>query len=53
MYKLLKQAASSDPDDIVRLHANLGLDEMNRIMTDIAFPKQSLTKNIYVLDAPP
>ncbi|KAL8570495.1 hypothetical protein ACOMHN_034530 [Nucella lapillus] len=49
LYRLLKKVCALDPDDTVRLHANLALDRLDGIMREYLFPKQTLQKRIQVL----
>ena len=49
IYRSLRLALSIEKDDIIRLHCQLALEEIDIIMRDFLFPKQSLTKKIIVL----
>jgi hypothetical protein len=50
LYRTLKSAGSSDPDQLVRAHAYTALSELDSIMKQLLFPAQSLTKKISILD---
>ncbi|KAG7263693.1 hypothetical protein CRUP_007761 [Coryphaenoides rupestris] len=49
LYRALKWAARSDPDQVTVLHAQLALEELDDIMKRYMFPKQKLAKKIVVL----
>uniref|UniRef100_A0A3Q3JTX1 RNA polymerase II assembly factor Rtp1 C-terminal domain-containing protein n=1 Tax=Monopterus albus TaxID=43700 RepID=A0A3Q3JTX1_MONAL len=49
LYRALKWAACSDPDDVVVLHARLALEELDDVMRRFIFPEQKLEKKIIVL----
>ncbi|XP_028405085.1 transport and Golgi organization protein 6 homolog [Dendronephthya gigantea] len=49
IYQLLKQVESSDQDETTRIHAQVTLGELNRIMRKQLFPEQRLVKHIKVL----
>ncbi|XP_070763737.1 LOW QUALITY PROTEIN: transport and Golgi organization protein 6 homolog [Enoplosus armatus] len=49
LYRALKRAARSDPDDVTVLHAQLALEELDDIMRRSIFPEQKLEKKIVVL----
>lgn len=53
MYRVLRRLEASDPDPVVRLHAQLALQEVDSIMRRFLLPSTGLTKRIYVLDPPP
>lgn len=50
VYRLLKLLRSTEKDDGVLFHVQLAMDELDTIMNDYLFPKQTLTKKIHVLD---
>ena len=49
IYRGLKLALSIEKDDVIRLHCQLALEEIDTVMRDFMFPKQTLTKKITVL----
>ena len=49
-YRLLKHTLVVDKDDVVKLHVQLALEELDVVARDFMFPKQTLTKRIHVLD---
>ena len=50
IYRLLKQTAITDKDNVIQLHVQLALEEMDVFMREYLFPKQTFTKKIRVLD---
>ena len=50
LYKLLKHVASTEKEQSVLIHVHLALQELDGIMRELLFPKQTLTKRIRVLD---
>jgi len=50
LYKLLKMTLKTEKDDKVKDHIVLSLNELDTIMRDCLFPKQTLQKKIRVLD---
>ncbi|XP_071448061.1 transport and Golgi organization protein 6 homolog [Hetaerina americana] len=52
LYRTLKSVRSNDPDEVVQLHAQLALEEVDRITMQFLFPPQKLEKKIFVLDPP-
>ncbi|KAG8231899.1 hypothetical protein J437_LFUL011368 [Ladona fulva] len=52
MYRTLKTVRDSDSDEIVKIHAQMALEEVNRITKEFLFPQQKLQKKIFVLDVP-
>lgn len=53
LYRALRQLEATDPDPVVRLHAQLALQEVDAIMRRFLLPSVGLSKRIYVMDAPP
>ncbi|XP_068579627.1 transport and Golgi organization protein 6 homolog isoform X2 [Cebidichthys violaceus] len=49
LYRALKWAVRSDPDDVAVLHAQLALEEIDDVMRRFIFPEQKLEKKIVVL----
>ncbi|XP_074646792.1 transport and Golgi organization protein 6 homolog [Tubulanus polymorphus] len=52
LYRLLKLIATTEKEETVLIHVGLALEELDEIMKNFLFPKQSLSHQIYVLDAP-
>nr|XP_018896438.1 PREDICTED: transport and Golgi organization protein 6 homolog [Bemisia tabaci] len=50
LYRALKQIYVNEQDDIVKLHAQLAIEELNRITKDFFFPQQILPEKIQTLD---
>ena len=53
LYRLLKMTLTVEKEEMVKVHVQLSLDELDSITREFLFPKQTLTKHIYVADAPP
>ncbi|KAG7173508.1 Transport and Golgi organization 6-like [Homarus americanus] len=53
LYRVLRLIHATDPDDVVRLHAQLAMGEIDTITRQFLLPKLNLTKRIYVTDVPP
>ncbi|XP_069575525.1 transport and Golgi organization protein 6 homolog [Brachyistius frenatus] len=49
LYRALKWAVRSDPDEVAVLHAQLALEELDDVMRRFIFPEQKLEKKIVVL----
>lgn len=49
LYRILKHVYIVDKDDVVKVHVQLALEELDLIMKGFLFPKQSLSKKINVL----
>ncbi|XP_022106681.1 transport and Golgi organization protein 6 homolog isoform X2 [Acanthaster planci] len=49
IYRSLKLTLSVEKDDVIRLHCQLALEEIDVIMREYLFPKQTLVKKITVL----
>ncbi|XP_038077559.1 transport and Golgi organization protein 6 homolog [Patiria miniata] len=49
IYRSLKLALSVETDDVIRLHCQLALEEIDVFMREYLFPKQTLSKKITVL----
>ncbi|KAE8748287.1 hypothetical protein FOCC_FOCC004923 [Frankliniella occidentalis] len=49
LYRSLKTVYCEDQDDVVRLHAQLALEELGRLAQEILFPKISMEKKIHIL----
>ncbi|XP_063239912.1 transport and Golgi organization protein 6 homolog [Bacillus rossius redtenbacheri] len=52
LYRVLKAVHRADPDDTVRHHAQLALEELQRSTLDFLFPEQKLQKELFILNAP-
>ncbi|XP_071523872.1 transport and Golgi organization protein 6 homolog isoform X2 [Panulirus ornatus] len=53
LYRSLRFIHFTDTDDVVRLHAQLAMTEIDTITKQFLLPRLSLTKRIYVADLPP
>ncbi|XP_047481476.1 transport and Golgi organization protein 6 homolog isoform X2 [Penaeus chinensis] len=53
LYRALRLVHTTDPDDVVRLHAQLAMEEIDTITRAFLLPKLSLSKKIYVTEMPP
>lgn len=53
LYRTLRLIHVTDPDDVVRLHAQLAIAEIDTITREFLLPKLNFTKRIYVTDIPP
>ncbi|XP_056334755.1 transport and Golgi organization protein 6 homolog isoform X2 [Danio aesculapii] len=49
LYRALKWVVRSDSDDVVKLHAQIALEELDDVMRRFIFPQQKLEKKIVVL----
>ncbi|XP_066278108.1 transport and Golgi organization protein 6 homolog [Branchiostoma lanceolatum] len=49
LYRLLKHTARVEKDDTTKTHVYIALEELDTIMKDFLFPKQTLEKKITVL----
>lgn len=49
IYRTLKRIYRDDPDDVMRLQAQLALEELNENMKNIVFPKLELSTDKNVL----
>ncbi|CAN9493125.1 unnamed protein product [Ophioblennius macclurei] len=49
LYRALKWAARSDPDQVAALHAQLALEELTEVMRRFLFPPQKMEKKLVVL----
>lgn len=49
LYRTLKDIYYNDKDDVVRLHAQLALEELGRLAKDFLFPKLPLQKKLQIL----
>ncbi|XP_034255754.1 transport and Golgi organization protein 6 homolog [Thrips palmi] len=49
LYRHLKRVYCEDEDDVVRLHAQLALEELGRLAHGFLFPKISMEKKIQIL----
>ncbi|XP_066493366.1 transport and Golgi organization protein 6 homolog [Tiliqua scincoides] len=49
LYRLLKSVVLSEQDEVTVLHAQLALEELDGIMRDFLFPRQTFEKKIVVL----
>jgi len=52
LYRGLKHLRDSDNDPVLRLHAQLALEEIDHIVRDSLFAPPKLEKRIYLLDPP-
>ena len=51
IYRLLKQVeGEGGRDELTRTHARAALGELDRVMRDWAFPQQTLSRKITILD---
>lgn len=50
LYRALKQLRDNDNDPVLRLHAQLALEEIDHIMQDFLFAPPKLEKKIFLLD---
>uniref|UniRef100_A0A0N7ZAL9 RNA polymerase II assembly factor Rtp1 C-terminal domain-containing protein n=1 Tax=Scylla olivacea TaxID=85551 RepID=A0A0N7ZAL9_SCYOL len=53
LYRTLRHLEAHDPDQLVRIHSQLALQEVDSIMRRFFLPSVGLSKRIFVLDAPP
>ncbi|KAK7080604.1 Transport and Golgi organization protein 6 [Halocaridina rubra] len=53
LYRVLRLVNARDPDDVVRLHTQVAIEEIDAITKEFLFPKLNLTKRIFVADVPP
>lgn len=49
MYNVVKQLYNNTLDDAIRLHAQLALEQIERIAKEILFPEQRLPNKIEML----
>ena len=49
IYRSLKLTLAVEKDDVVRLHCQLALEELDSITRQYLFPEQTLSKKITVL----
>ncbi|XP_051884631.1 transport and Golgi organization protein 6 homolog [Pristis pectinata] len=49
LYHLLKFAVQTDMDEVVQLHAQLALEELDHVVKRILFPEEKLEKKITIL----
>lgn len=52
IYRTLRLVHAQDSDDVVRLHAQIAIEEVDKITREFLLPKLSLTKKIYVTEVP-
>lgn len=53
IYRTLKNIYRDDSEDsVVRLHAQIALEELNDIVDQFMFPEVKMEKRIFVLDTP-
>ncbi|XP_076036798.1 transport and golgi organization 6 [Oratosquilla oratoria] len=52
LYRELRLVNAQDPDDVVRLHAQIAIEEIDSIMRNFLLPKLNLSKKIYVMETP-
>lgn len=52
LYRGLKHLRDNDDDPVLRLHAQLALDEIDQIVQEFLFSPPKLEKRIFVLDQP-
>lgn len=52
LYRGLKHLRDNDDDPVLRLHAQLALEEIDHIARDFLFAPAKLEKKLFVLDPP-
>lgn len=53
IYKTLKKLyRDSNEDTVVRLHAQIALEELNDIVNQFMFPEVKMERRIFMLDSP-
>lgn len=50
LYRALKHLRDNDDDPVLRLHAQLALEEIDHVMRDFLFAPSKLEKKIFLLD---
>ncbi|MPC20883.1 Transport and Golgi organization protein 6 [Portunus trituberculatus] len=53
LYRTLRFLEANDSDQVVRIHSQLAIQEVDSIMRRFFMPSSGLSKRIFVLDAPP
>ena len=48
LYRLLKHTYTTDANEIVRLHSQLALEELETIMKSYLFPEETLQKSLKI-----
>lgn len=52
LYRTLKALYQHEEDDIMRIHVQLALEDLNKSVIKFLFPQPKLEKRIYVIDPP-
>ncbi|PNF27086.1 hypothetical protein B7P43_G08525 [Cryptotermes secundus] len=52
LYRTLKTLYQHEEDDIMRIHVQLALEDLNKSVIKFLFPQPKLEKRIYVIDPP-
>jgi hypothetical protein len=52
LYRTLKTLYQHEADDILKIHVQLALEELNKSVFRFLFPQPKLEKRIYVIDPP-
>jgi hypothetical protein len=52
IYRTLKTIYNENEDSVMRLHAQIALEELNDIVNQFMFPEINIEKQIFVLDQP-
>ena len=53
IWKTLIAQRNSEPDEVMQVHINEAIEEVNKIVKKFLTPSNELKKTIYVLDQPP
>ena len=53
IWKTLIAQRNSEPDEIMQVHIEQAIEEINKIVKKLLTPSNELKKTIYVLDQPP
>jgi len=52
LYRTLKTLYQHEADDILKIHVQLALEELNKSVVKFLFPQPKLEKRLYVIDPP-
>jgi len=52
LYRTLKTLYQHEVDDILKIHVQLALEELNKSVVKFLFPQPKLEKRLYVIDPP-
>lgn len=52
LYRTLKTLYQRETDDILKIHVQLALEELNKSVVTFLFPQRKLEKRIYVTHPP-